>query len=141
MGDYFDHLNYFFKFAQSRNLPASARITYLAILYKWNETRRETSFSLSDRELSSLTGLSIGRVITTAKRQLKNFGLIDFKSTKHGTRYFFKQNSGTRQISNNAAPLTAETPQNGYITNTQNISKKEERTRKGGREEGENLAF
>lgn len=141
MGDYFDHLNYFFKFAQSRNLPAPARITYLAILYQWNVFRRNASFSLSDRELSSLTGLSIGRPITTAKRQLKNLGLIDFKSNKHGTTYFFKQNSVSRQTSDNVAPPTHKTTHGGYISNTENTPKEERLKEKGGREEGENLAF
>lgn len=139
--DYFQALNYFFQFAQFRNLPASARLTYLAILHKWNGFRRAPSFALSDRELSQLTGLGIGRTITQAKRLLKNVGLIDFKSTTHGTTYFFKEIGGTHQITPNGSHPTTKNPHSGFISNTEESTIKKEEERKGVREEAENFSF
>lgn len=139
--DYFESLNYFFQFAQFRNLPTSARITYLAILHRWNGFRRPTSFALSDRELSSLTGLGIGRALTQSKRLLKNLGLIDFKSTSRGTTYFFNKNSGTNQTASSDTPPTTNATRTGVISNTQDFNKKKEEKEKAGAREDVILTF
>lgn len=137
--DYFQALNYFFQFAQFRNLPASTRLIYLAILHKWNATRRKTNFALSDRELSSLTGLGIGRVVTQAKRQLKNLGLIDFKSSKSGTTYTVL--GGSHQTTQVATPPTRKPTHGGYFPNSGNSNNQERKVKEKAREGVENLQF
>lgn len=137
--DYFQALNYFFQFAQFRNLPASTRLIYLAILHKWNATRRKPNFALSDRELSSLTGLGIGRVVTQAKRQLKNLGLIDFKSSKKGTTYTVL--GGSHQTTKVATPPTRKPTHGGNFPNSGNSSNQERKVKEKAREGIENLQF
>lgn len=136
--DYFNALNYFFQFAQFRNLPTSTRIAYLAILHRWNSYRRPASFALSDRELSNLTGLGIGRAITAAKRQLKNLGLIDFKANTHGTTYFL---DGTHHKAASGTPPTTKTPHEGAISNTEPIKNLKEEKEKGAQGENVILTF
>lgn len=101
--NYFERLNYAFSYAQIKNLPTSTRITYLTLIHKWNAFKQSASFSLSDRELQNLTGLS-SNSITAAKRQLKNLKLIDFKAQKRGTIYFFPKDNAHFNTSCNAQP-------------------------------------
>lgn len=84
--NYFEYLGEFLIIAQFRKLPASSRVTYQAILYKWNALRQPAKFALSDSELMSLTGLG-SNAVTSAKRQLKNLGFIDFRSSRKITEY------------------------------------------------------
>lgn len=139
--DYFQALNYFFQFAQFKNLPAPARLTYLGILHKWNGFRRETSFSLTDRELSELTGLRIGRPITEAKRLLKNVGLIDFKSNNKGTTYVIRDRSVAQHSGGNVTHTDAKTTCDGDISNPTETNQIKERRKKKAREGGKNLIF
>ena len=131
--NYFEHLNHAFAFATFKNLPVASRIAHLAILHKWNACKRPTSFLLTDRELQSLTGLSSSNAITAAKRQLKNFGLIDFKSSKAGTTYFLPQGDGARFGASGRAHSGAKTSATASISATHkvnnNINKKEKITR------------
>mgnify|MGYP003571330797 CR=1 FL=1 len=127
--NYFEHLNYAFSFAQFKKLPVASRITHLAILHKWNAYRQPSSFSITDRELQSLTGLSSQSAITAAKRQLKNFGLIDFKSQKSGTIYFlpqgdsanFRSSSGAQSVANSSATGSTLTTQKVNVNKNNNV--------------------
>lgn len=142
--DYFDHLNYAFTFWQIKALNSSARLTYLAILYKWNAFRRPTSFKLTDRELQNLTGLG-SNCITSAKRTLKNLGLIAFKASKHETMYSLPDvrcNAENNARSN--APIVAKTAHGGLFTTPSNSSIKERKEKEkggGAREDFENVEF
>ena len=120
--NYYEHLKFAFSFAQFKNLPTSTRITHLAILYKWNAFRSPASFSLSDRELQSLTGLG-SNAVTSAKRQLKNLGFIDFKATKAGTLYFLPQGENARFERQVNAPAEAKTLHSAVIPATKSNTK------------------
>lgn len=130
--NYFEHLNYAFSIAQFKNLPTSTRITHLAILHKWNAFRRTASFSLSDRELQSLTGLG-SSAITAAKRHLKNLGLIDFKATKAHTIYKVPSNAHFESaVSAQTAQNSTQPPNFPTAKSKNNINEEEKSTREGG---------
>lgn len=128
--NFFELLNRFFLEATIRKSPSNARLTYLAILYKWNAFRREPTVRISDKELIDLTNLT-QREVTSAKRYLKNVGLLDFTTTSRGTLYKLKWCANCREsVEQNVSEPS--------ITITQNvvIKKKVERGRtRGGDEE------
>ncbi len=90
MATYYDGLNDFYKFNESRPLQSSAQLVYLHLLHENNRLGNSGTFQLSDRELEIRTSLS-KNTITEAKRTLKNRGLIDFKTYRNnpnkGTTY------------------------------------------------------
>jgi len=120
--NYFELLTKFLNIAQFRNFQASSRLTYLVLLHKWNALRQPKNFALSDRELSSLTGLG-SNAITYAKRQLKNLGFIDFKASRLGTTYFFPENGNARFN----ARGNAQSETSGLLSTTYNKTNKKER--------------
>lgn len=137
--NYFEHLNYAFSFATFKNLPATSRLSHLAILHKWNACKRPTSFLLSDRELQYLTGLSKDAV-TAAKRQLKNLGLIDFKANKSGTIYFLPQGEQGRFKGSSQAQSGATNRAAADISYTHKVTNIKEEE-KDAREELGNIEF
>lgn len=87
---YYDRLNAFFDGLEIKPLKPSSQLLYLHILHEFNRLRMPAQIYATDIRLASQTGLT-RQAITDAKRQLKNCGLIDFKTDKHnpraGTRY------------------------------------------------------
>lgn len=134
IGDYFSHLNFAFSYWQARDLEPSARLTYLTILYKWNAFRRCKSFNLSDRELQNLTGLG-SNAITRSKRKLKNLGMIDFKTNRVGTTYFFAETANTHLKPSSNAHSDAQTKAVADISTANNVITKKKDKSGGAREE------
>ena len=85
MKTYYDRLNETFGFFESNIPQSSAQLVMLWLLHFNNCFGNAGQFYLSDNRLSLLTNLSKG-TITNAKRELKNLGLIDFKSDKKSPR-------------------------------------------------------
>lgn len=134
VGDYFSHLNFAFSYLQFKDTEPNARLTYFAILYKWNAFKRCRSFYLTDRELQSLTGLG-SNAITRAKRKLKNLGLIDFRTSRSGTTYFFTETANTHQKPSGNTHSDAKTNAVAVISTTNNVINKKEEKSGGAREE------
>lgn len=86
MNTLFEQLKHCFNVSKARNLTPAARLTMLAILHCWNNSRRPGKFQVTDAELIALTGLA-KQTVTESKRTLKNIGLIDFTARKSGTVY------------------------------------------------------
>lgn len=132
-GDYFDRLNKAVYYLQLKAVDAPARLAYLMILHKWNDFRRPKQFFLSDRDLQCLTGLS-SKSITASKRKLKNLGLIDFKASREGTKYFFTDTADTHSKPCSDTPQTARSTAQPDISTTNKVSIKEGRLKTRGRE-------
>ena len=92
---YYDRLNYAFEKFEKLKLPSSAQLLYLHILHIDNCLGRTGQVRCSDSTITVKTGLS-PNTVTTAKRTLKNYGLLDFKTAKKnpraGTLYFLPPN-------------------------------------------------
>lgn len=88
---YYERLNLFYRFIKSNKLQPSSQLLYLHLSQINNELRNVDSFFVSDRALSEMTGLSLSTV-SECKAILKNFGLINFKTVNHRTKYFFSEN-------------------------------------------------
>lgn len=138
--NYFEHLNYAFSFATFKNLPVASRITHLAILHKWNACRQPHSFLLTDRELQNLTGLSSQNALTAAKRQLKNFGLIDFKAHKSGTIYFLPEGDRCKFERSDSAQLGANNSAQAQFSTTHKVTDNKNKNEKNNAREGVQLS-
>ena len=116
---YYDRLNAFFNNNEIDPLPPSVQLVYLHLIHENNRLKNPSAFCLTDSRLAAMTGLS-KPAITEAKRVLKNFGWIKFKTDKKnpraGTRYTFPEvetsaaqvkNDG-RQIEPTGAVISAE---------------------------------
>ena len=79
MATYYDALNDFYKSNEQERLVSSAQLVYLHLLHINNCHGNSGYVQVSDRELEYRTKLN-KNTITTAKRILKNRGLIDFKT-------------------------------------------------------------
>lgn len=95
---YYDRLNKFYNELPRIKLKPSSQLLYLHLLQINNEFRWVQSFYFSDRALSERTGMSL-RTISESKAVLKNFGLIDFKTVNHKTKYFLQQVSEGETLS------------------------------------------
>ena len=88
---YYDRLNAFFLENEIDPLPPSAQLLYLHLLHENNRLRNPSVLYMTDSRLAFMTGLS-RPAVTDAKRQLKNRGLVNFKTDKKNPR------SGTRYV-------------------------------------------
>ena len=109
----FERLSFFHHFLQARMLLPSTQLVYFHILWKWNLTRQANSFALSDSELQNKTRLG-RKAITTAKRQLKNFNLIDFKIKNGITHYYLPEGEIFHGLDSEPAksPQSVQKPRN-----------------------------
>ena len=106
------------------DLTALTQLVGYKLLAIDNELRHPDSFLLTDRELMSRTNIKSGQTIVAARRDLKNAGLIDFKTAKSKpTRYWFtiKQDS-----SNNQANIKQDSSKNQASLASSNIRTREE---------------
>lgn len=124
---YYDRLNKFYNELSRIKLKPSSQLLYLHLLQINNEFRWVSSFYYSDRALSERTGMSL-RTISESKAVLKNFGLIDFKTVNHKTKYFLQQVSEGETLSE--TPKMQNTIQNSQVrpsvTVSNNIIKEEQ---------------
>ena len=97
---YYDRLNESFVLFSQLNLQANEQLVHLHLLHINNSLGNPDEFYCADNRLAILTNLSKDS-ITSAKRQLKNLGLIDFKTDKHNPRkptlYFLPCSKGKNQ--------------------------------------------
>ena len=127
MRTFFDSWGAFNSCFDKGNFAALTQLVGYKLLAVDNELKHPESFLLTDRELMSRTGIKSGQTIVEARRQLKNAGLIDFKTAKaKPTRYWLiKQNpikiqaSGFISYTSHACDVkteegrTPQTPQRG----------------------------
>ena len=99
---YYDRLNAFFSDNEIDPLPPAAQLVYLHLIHENNRLKNPNAFCFTDSRLAALTGLS-KPAIATAKRVLKNHGLINFKTDKKnpraGTLYSLPENREKSQDS------------------------------------------
>lgn len=81
MATYYDALNCTYRLFEIDPPPPSAQLIYVHLLHLNNRLGNTGTVKISDRELGLRTRLS-KQTITEAKRQLKNRGLIDFKTDR-----------------------------------------------------------
>lgn len=84
MATYYDGLNNFHKLNEQNPLQSSAQLVYLHLLHLNNCLGNCGVIQISDRALGLRTSLN-KNTVTEAKRQLKNRGLIDFKTDRNKT--------------------------------------------------------
>lgn len=80
---YLERLNDFFAYAHTNKLSASAQLTYLTILNKWNALRRPLSFVCSINEISRLSNLSTSRVADAIHILTSRYLLKIVKNSKY----------------------------------------------------------
>lgn len=119
---YLERLNDFFAYAHANKLSASAQLTYLTILNKWNSLRRPQSFVCSINEISRLSSLSTSRV-ADAIHSLTSRLLLKIVKTGKYTEYLLpdkpigtidRTQSATKR--QGAPPLELKKPNNS-LTN------------------------
>ena len=95
------------------DLTAQTQLVGYKLLAIFNERMFPESLPLTDRELMSRTNIKSGQTIVEARRQLKNAGLIDFKSGKARPtvyRLTIKQDSSKNQASDKQESSKIENP-------------------------------
>lgn len=130
MATYYDALNDFYKSNEQERLVSSAQLVYLHLLHINNCHGNSGYIQVSDRELEYRTKLN-KNTITTAKRILKNRGLIDFKTNAkkphEGTTYvltFFMigqtlGQSSIQTLGQSVGQTLGQTLSNSFLTSTQ----------------------
>lgn len=79
--NYINQTNIFFRIAGSKELNSSARILYLALLYKNNTLTWIERFTCTASELEGFSGLSESS-LQRARKQLVDAGLIEYKKRR-----------------------------------------------------------
>lgn len=128
--DFFSYWQTFNSRFDEGDLTALTQLVGYKLLAIDNERKHPDSFILTDRELMSRTNIKSGQTIVEARRQLKNAGLIDFKTKKNKpTRYWFpiKHETSTNNEIGKHQPSTGQAQGLVSYTQAREDVKKEEK--------------
>lgn len=90
MPSYYDYINRLYDLIEVNPLSSNAQLLYHTLLMIFNRAHWEEELRRTNDSISRMCGLGI-RALTNARNELKQAGLIDFKSDKrrgHCTKYY-----------------------------------------------------